>query len=127
MTNGLRGLTKQDTLKTLTSCIVPRRIPLRALGTAFPVAPFAASKITIPAVKITGAPTLPLLEDDESMMLAGSLCPNPCLSSIGIKMVSDTTADVDEIEGDVEDAIPSLLPNLEDEFGDFLLDAVDWL
>ena len=78
-----------------------------------------ASKITIPAVKITGAASLPLLPED-SMMLPAALCPDPCMSSTEIKSeLTDPVADV-KLQG-------VLLPDLEDDFGEFLLDAVTWL
>ena len=54
-----------------------------------------ASKITIPAVKISGtAPSAPLMSD----------VPDPCLSILDEPLYSE-----------------------ENEFGEFLLDAVDWL
>ncbi|CAB9527524.1 expressed unknown protein [Seminavis robusta] len=86
-------------------------------------------KITIPAVKInTGLapPSLPLLPDDESLVSpepcqsleAGTvfkLEPNPDGSNttaVSIPMPANTLTDEDENEA---------------EFGEFLLDAVDWL
>mmetsp|Transcript_23614 Transcript_23614/g.40068 ORF Transcript_23614/g.40068 Transcript_23614/m.40068 type:complete len:100 (-) Transcript_23614:56-355(-) len=84
------------------------------------VARSPASKITIPAVKITGDALFPV--DDESMMLPVSLCPDPCLSS---NAEEDGTPSV-ELK---QETIPSLLRDTEDEteFGAFLLDAVQWL
>jgi hypothetical protein len=76
------------------------------------------SKITIPAVKITGAVTSLLPED--SMMLPAALCPDPCVSSSENKMEQDPVAGELKTHG-------LLLPDLEDEFGEFLLDACTWL
>jgi hypothetical protein len=80
------------------------------------------SKITIPAVKITGAaPTFPILPDDTM------LSPEPCLSD---------TAKLDPIDSalfpnPMDDAVAVLSGTDEEEdvveFGEFLLDAVDWL
>jgi len=76
------------------------------------------SKITIPAVKITGAATSSLLPED-SMMLPAALCPDPCVSSSENEMEDDPVANI-KTQG-------LLLPDLEDEFGEFLLDACTWL
>lgn len=74
------------------------------------------SKITIPAVKIAGA--VSLLPED-SMMLPAALCPDPCMSSNETKLELDPMAEIKPMG--------LLLPDLEDEFGEFLLDAVTWL
>jgi hypothetical protein len=95
------------------------------------------SKITIPAVKISGssvlrkavttatttAPSVPLLDE-------ATLCPDPCLSLAPL----DTTLFVmDDDDDDVDQALTaaailSSTPGEEEsEFGEFLLDAVDWL
>lgn len=86
-----------------------------------------ATKITIPAVKITGdVPSLPL-HFDESI-----LPPQPCLSE---------SLKIDPIDSKIDPIDSTLFPVLEDdepvtvltshenetEFGEFLLDAVDWL
>jgi len=81
-----------------------------------------ATKITIPAVKITEAPTFPLLPNTVN---EDFIEPDACLST-----------DV-RLEPTIEDTLPPLkqqrLPNLltdeenEDELGEFLLDAVQWL
>ena len=78
--------------------------------------------ITIPAVKITEAPTFPLLP---TPVTEDFIEPDTCLST-----------DV-KLEPAVEDTLPPLkqqrLPNLltheetEEELGEFLLDAVQWL
>ena len=78
-----------------------------------------ATKITIPAVKITGdAPALPLNFDDTI------LPPQPCLSdSLKIEPIENPLFPVlNEAE-----ATPMLSTDPEAEFGEFLLDAVDWL
>ncbi|CAJ1912150.1 unnamed protein product [Cylindrotheca closterium] len=83
-----------------------------------------ATKITIPAVKITEAPTFPLLPTtvNEDTFIE----PDTCLST-----------GVTRLEPTIEDTLPPLkqqrLPNLlsdeetEDDLGEFLLDAVEWL
>lgn len=78
--------------------------------------------ITIPAVKIAEV-AASLLDDDEtpqdSMILPVSLCPDPCQSN------ENNTLPEEELP--VPPTQGMLLPNLEDEFGQFLLDAVTWL
>jgi hypothetical protein len=81
----------------------------------------STTKITIPAVKITGAvPTFPILPDDEL------LAPEPCLSAIKLEPIDSTLfpCPLDEAA-----AVLSTTDEDEDvtEFGEFLLDAVDWL
>lgn len=81
-----------------------------------------ATKITIPAVKITEAPIFPLLPNTVN---EDFIEPDTCLST-----------DV-RLEPTIEDTLPPLkqqrLPNLlsddetEDDLGEFLLDAVQWL
>ena len=83
-----------------------------------------ATKITIPAVKITDAPNFPLLPTSS---VDSFLPPDTCLSApTEMKLES------------IETSIPPLkqqrlLPNLltdeesEEELGEFLLDAVQWL
>ena len=81
-----------------------------------------ATKITIPAVKITEAPIFPLLP---ATINEEFIEPDTCLST-----------DV-RLEPTIEDTLPPLkqqrLPNLltdedhEEELGEFLLDAVQWL
>ena len=80
---------------------------------------WAATKITIPAVKIIGdAPTLPLHFDEPI------LPPQPCLSeSLTIDPIDSTLFPV----LDEEPAPVLAMPDQETEFGEFLLDAVDWL
>jgi hypothetical protein len=80
------------------------------------------AKITIPAVKITGAvPSFPILPDD------GLLAPEPCLSAIKWEPIDSTLFPfpLDEEAA----AVLSTTDEDEDvtEFGEFLLDAVDWL
>jgi len=93
-------------------------------------------KITIPAVKIsTGstAPLFPLLPDHDSMMI-----PDTCSSATTNASIMKI-APIDSAlflrpkdETDME-TIPMPVTNLadadenEEEFGEFLLDAVDWL
>jgi hypothetical protein len=67
-------------------------------------------------VKIAGAASL-LPED--SMMLPAALCPDPCASSNENKSEPDPMVEAKPVG--------LLLPDLEDEFGEFLLDAVTWL
>jgi hypothetical protein len=81
------------------------------------------AKITIPAVKITGAvPSFPILPDDEEL-----LAPEPCLSAIKLEPIDSTLfpCPLDEEAA----AVLSTTDEEEDvtEFGEFLLDAVDWL
>lgn len=81
-----------------------------------------AAKITIPAVKITPDTVLPLLPDEAFME------PEPCLSTIPIKLEPDDAlfpAPEESVDILSEVVPPTIPPN--DEFGDFLLDAVDWL
>jgi hypothetical protein len=67
-------------------------------------------------VKIAGAASL-LPED--SMMLPAALCPDPCESFKVNKSEPDHMVEAKPVG--------LLLPDLEDEFGEFLLDAVTWL
>jgi hypothetical protein len=72
-------------------------------------------------VKITGckaAPTLPLLPDDE-------LSPEPCLSEELVKLepIEDTLF---PIKDDLE-SLAVVSDGQEAEFGEFLLDAMEWL
>jgi hypothetical protein len=75
----------------------------------------SAIKITIPAVKITpGSTFCPLLPDE----------PNPCLSlqeTLKLEPI-DCTLFPCPIEADHD-----ILSHHDPEFGEFLLDAVDWL
>jgi hypothetical protein len=71
-------------------------------------------------VKITGAATSLSLPED-SMMLPAALCPDPCVSS------SDNKMEQDPVAGELKTTQGLLLPDLEDEFGEFLLDACTWL
>jgi hypothetical protein len=82
-----------------------------------------ATKITIPAVKITDdAPTLPLIPISENSILP----PDTCLSS-------NTEVKLQRIDSALfpvkEEDLPAILTDEEneDEFGEFLLDAVQWL
>ena len=70
-----------------------------------------SSKITIPAVKITDAvvPSLPMLPDDELF------APDAILSEVKLDPMDDTLF-TEATDG-----------NHAAEFGEFLLDAVDWL
>ena len=82
----------------------------------------SATKITIPAVKITDAPAFPLLPTSEDSIMP----PDACLSSnTNVKL-----APIDSALFPVkEEKLPTLLTDEEneDEFGEFLLDAVQWL
>ena len=81
-----------------------------------------AFKITIPAVKIADAvPAIPLLQSDVPV-----LPPEACVSSTaGIKLDPIDSA----LFSAKEEKLPDLLTDeeAEDEFGEFLLDAVQWL
>ena len=88
------------------------------------------SKITIPAVKISsGSTSLPLLPDDEAL-----LCPDPCHSSAaGANKIAPIDSKLFPRPAD-EDTAPvpvnrmlTVAADNEEEFGEFLLDAVDWL
>ena len=88
------------------------------------------SKITIPAVKISSgsAPSLPLLPDEESL-----LCPDPCHSSSKKVTIAPIDSKLFPRPAD-EDTAPvpvnrmvNVAAEHEEEFGEFLLDAVDWL
>ena len=81
-----------------------------------------ATKITIPAVKIPDAPSLPLLPDSDDNVLP----PDSVLSATtAVKLARIDSALFPAQE---EPKLPSLLPGEnEDEFGEFLLDAVQWL
>jgi hypothetical protein len=84
---------------------------------------YLAFKITIPAVKIIDAvPAVPLLG-----VIDAILPPETCLSSStsGIKLAPiDST-----LFATKEEKLPDLMTDEEneDEFGEFLLDAVQWL
>ena len=73
-------------------------------------------------MKITDAvPSVPILQTDETI-----LPPETCLSStVGIKLAPINSA----LFATKEEKLPDLLTDEEneDEFGEFLLDAVDWL
>ena len=76
----------------------------------------------IPAVKIADAPVLPLLPTSEDSILP----PDACLSA-------PVAAKLDPIDSTLfsvtQEKLPTLLSDeeTEDEFGEFLLDAVQWL
>ena len=143
--SGLRTHTENAAAEqqTTTHANTPRS-PQSVVGT---------SKITIPAVKITGDA---LLLADEPMMLPVSLCPDPCLSTsvegegtgVGhgheqLGLLQDTNnshhdTNCGNLGGEDDDVvlikqkeptIPSLLTDVEEEtdLGAFLLDAVNWL
>jgi len=81
-----------------------------------------AIKITIPAVKIPDAPSLPLLPESDDQVLP----PEAVLSST--PTVKLARIDSSLFPSQEEPKISSLLPGEhEDEFGEFLLDAVQWL
>lgn len=95
------------------SFVVGRRQHLSSSSTA---------KITIPAVKITDAvPSFPILPDDEL------LAPEPCLSAIKLEPI-DSSLFLCPLDDEAA-AVLSTTDEEEDvtEFGEFLLDAVDWL
>ncbi len=84
-------------------------------------------KITIPAVKInSGSNSLPLLPDDESL-----LCPDPCTSSANKIAPIDPKLFPRPVEEDTApvpvNTMLTVAAENEEEFGEFLLDAVDWL
>jgi hypothetical protein len=111
----------------------------------WPRSPFAINIIiwplrsNIPAVKIADAPTLPLLpKSDDS--IANVSTPESCVSGVAkatptqfpiIKLVTTKLAPIDSSLFSVkqEGALPPLLAveDHADEFGEFLLDAVQWL
>lgn len=80
------------------------------------------SKITIPAVKTTGVAPLPLLPED-------LLSPEPCLSHSAVVKLEPIDSSLFPYPADKDREMPSLLTDeeKENEFGEFLLDAVDWL
>jgi len=79
------------------------------------------SKITIPAVKISGLVPLPILPEDSL------LCPDPCSSSeIKLEPI-DSNLFPCSTEKVRENATFMTEDETEAEFGEFLLDAVDWL
>lgn len=79
-----------------------------------------ASKITIPAVKITGSNPLPLLPDD------ALLCPDP-VSSLTASNLDPIDTNLFLCSKDDGAMLTSDEEENEAEFGEFLLDAVDWL
>lgn len=81
-----------------------------------------ATKITIPAVKITDAPAFPLLPTSEDSLLP----PDTCLSSNTEVKLAPIDSNLFPVK---EEKLPALLSDeeTEDEFGEFLLDAVQWL
>lgn len=87
-------------------------------------------KITIPAVKITSGstPPLPLLPDEESL-----LSPDPCHSLADANKIAPIDSKLFPRPVDEEAAPVPVMKMLtvaaenEEEFGEFLLDAVDWL
>ena len=81
-----------------------------------------ATKITIPAVKIADAPTFPLLPTSEDSILP----PDACLSSTPDVKLAPIDSNLFPVK---EERLPALLTDEEneDEFGEFLLDAVQWL
>jgi hypothetical protein len=88
-----------------------------------------ASKITIPAVKISGSsafstepattktPSIPFLDED-------LLTPDPCLS---LALLEESTALALDNETELDASLLSAEDDSASEFGEFLLDAVDWL
>jgi hypothetical protein len=81
-----------------------------------------AIKITIPAVKIPDAPSLPLLPESD-----GNVLPPETVLSV-IPAVKLERIDSSLFPAQEEPKLPSLLPGEnEDDFGEFLLDAVQWL
>ena len=76
----------------------------------------------IPAVKIADAPKLPFLPTSEAAISP----PEPCASSSAVKLepIDSNLFPVKE-----QQELPVLLTDeeTEDEFGEFLLDAVQWL
>jgi hypothetical protein len=78
--------------------------------------------ISRPAVKITGSSFCPLLPDDEPLV-----APEPCLSVDAVK------SSLDPIDSTLFPSLPhdelilSSAATTDPEFGEFLLDAVDWL
>jgi len=80
-----------------------------------------AIKITIPAVKIPDAPSLPLLPDSEESVLP----PEAVVSAPPVVKLEPIDSSLFPVK---EDKLPTLLAEEEtDEFGEFLLDAVQWL
>jgi len=91
-----------------------------------------ASKITIPAVKITGntrAPTFPDLPTSSSTTNDTLLTPDPCLSdTVKLDPIDSALFPSPATEDDSSsDAVLSTDEEEESELGAFLMDAVEWL
>lgn len=89
----------------------------------------ATAKITIPAVKIIGtAPTVPFLPEG---LLAPDPCPSEDISPIEpVSSISALEPLGDLLPAPIDDDVAAVLSSNEEdvaEFGEFLLDAVDWL
>ena len=82
-----------------------------------------ANKITIPAVKIPDAPSLPLLPDSDDQALP----PEVVLSAPRLVKLEPIDSSLFPVAKD--EKLPALLidEGNEDDFGEFLLDAVQWL
>ena len=72
-------------------------------------------------MKITGAAPVPLLPDDSL------LCPDPCLSNEIRLDPIDSTLFTSLADREEEEHVSNLLTDEDEDIGDFLLDAVDWL
>lgn len=98
---------------------------------------YVASKITIPAVKITGSTqstTLPFLPDASTLT-----SPDVCTSAFPVKSIVSETLEMSMLPNPTtvkDEVMPTLLSSDDEEnhddpefgeFGEFLLDAVDWL
>lgn len=83
-----------------------------------------ANKITIPAVKIPDAPSLPLLPESDLVLPPETVLSTTTPSTVKLEPIDSSLFPAQE-----ETKLPSLLPGgeNEDEFGEFLLDAVQWL
>jgi hypothetical protein len=82
-----------------------------------------AIKITIPAVKIPDAPSLPLLPETDEIVLPPEVVLSTTTPAVKLERIDSSLFPSQE-----EPKLPSLLPGEnEDDFGEFLLDAVQWL
>jgi hypothetical protein len=85
------------------------------------------SKIIIPAVKITGTGGEMLKNPQDCFSVAANTTPRTIpdlVSSYPVKMDSELLQEALETPLDVDDILPVIA---DDEFGELMLDAVDWL